>query len=341
MEARKETGRTVHGTAPLRVHEVPVATPYRLDLTVCALRRLSTNVVDLLTPEGVYVRALSGFRKPVIVRVAQNGRADALSITIDGDVRDDAVVLDVVRKTLGTDRGLAPFYRAAARIPWLAPLARRMRGVKPPRYPTLWEACANAIVFQQLSLRAASAIMQRLIVAVGRPVETDDLPVPVYLFPTPESVQRATTHSMGTIGLSANKIATLRRVAEALSTGTLDETSLERCTSPDAAAILRRIKGIGPWTATLILLRGLGRLDVFPDNDTSVGRNIAFLGGSAPFDVAHAIDALGSQRGMLYYHLLLGRLESRGELGRQSFDDVPPHARRQPRRGTIPTSQGR
>jgi len=304
----------------MRVHELPVVAPYRLDLTVCALRRLSTNVVDLLTPEGAYVRALAGFRKPVLVRVAQKGNAGALSISIDGDARDDAAVLEAVAKTLGTDRSLGDFYRAAARIPWLAPLVRRMRGVKPPRYPTLWEACSNAIVFQQLSLRAASAIMQRLIVTVGRRVETDDVPVPVYLFPTPESVQRATTHSMRTIGLSANKIATLRRVAEALSSGALEPTALERRASPDAAAILRQIKGIGPWTATLILLRGLGRLDVFPANDTSVARNIALLAGSAPFDVPHVLDTLGSQRGMLYYHLLLGRLEARGELGRQSFD---------------------
>ena len=303
----------------MRVHEIPVLAPYRLDLTVCVLRRLSTNVVDLLTPEGMYVRALAGFRKPVIVRASQKGHAGALSITLDGDARDDAAVLEVVRQTLGTDRRLTRFYRAAARIPWMAPLARRMRGVKPPRYPSLWEACSNAIVFQQLSLRAANAIMQRLIVAVGRRVETDAVPVPLYVFPTPESVQRETSHRLRAVGLSDSKIATLRRVAGALSTGTLDATSLERRTSPDAAAILQQIKGIGPWTATLILLRGLGRLDVFPDNDASVARNIALLAGSAPFDVADVLDKLGSQRGMLYYHLLLGRLESRGELGRQSW----------------------
>lgn len=320
----------------MRVHEIPVVAPYRLDLTVCALRRLSTNVVDLLTPEGMYVRALAGFRKPVIVRVAQRRRAGALAITIDGDPRDDAAVVETIRKTLGTDRRLTTFYRAAARIPWMAPLASRMRGVKPPRYPTLWEACSNAIVFQQLSLRAASAIMQRLIVALGRPMETDAVPVPLYAFPTPERVQREATHRLRAMGLSASKIATLRRVCEALSTGTLDATSLERCTSPDAAAILRQIKGIGPWTATLILLRGLGRLDVFPDNDASVARNIALLAGSAPFDVAHVLDTLGSQRGMLYYHLLLGSLESRGELGRQSFGDVSPDVQRSRRSGYDP-----
>ena len=304
----------------MHVHEIPVVMPYRLDLTVSVLRRLSTNVVDVLTPQGMYVRALSGFPEPVVVRVTQVAHHRSLCITIEGDARNDAAVLGLVRQVLGADRDLRKFYRAAAHIPWLAPLAKRMRGVKPPRYPSLWEACANAIVFQQLSLRAASAIMHRLILAVGLSVETRGIPIPLYPFPTPESCQRASDRRLRATGLSANKIATLRRGAEALSSGTLDAATLERCTSADVATILRRIKGIGPWTAAVILLRGLGRLDLFPVNDTSVARNVALIAGSAPFDAQHVLKTLGSQRGMLYFHLLLGRLEARGEIGRQSFE---------------------
>jgi DNA-3-methyladenine glycosylase II len=95
---------------------------------------------------------------------------------------------------------------------------------------------------------------------------------------------------------------------------------LEERPSPDAAALLRSIKGIGPWTAAVILLRGLGRLDVFPANDTSVVRNLALVGGSAPLGVEVVLDALGPQRGVLYYHLLLARLEARGDLGRPSYE---------------------
>jgi DNA-3-methyladenine glycosylase II len=94
---------------------------------------------------------------------------------------------------------------------------------------------------------------------------------------------------------------------------------LEERPSPDDVEILCRIKGIGPWTATVILLRGLGRLDVFPMNDSSVARNLEFVRGVAPFDIDRVLTALGSQRGMLYYHLLLARLDARGEIGRASF----------------------
>lgn len=300
-------------------HALSVVTPFRLDLTVSALRRLPTNVVDVLTPNGEYVRALAGAHGPVIVRASQ-ARPDTLAVTIEGDARDAGEherVLALVRRTLGVDRDLTHFSRAAAGIRWLSPLALRARGVKPPRYPTLWEAFVNAIVFQQVSLNAASAIARRLIMALGTPLKTTD--TPLYLFPSGERVLNAEDDVLRASGLSASKIATLRRAGDALASGTLDEAMLEQRASTEAAALLRQLKGIGPWTATVILLRGLGRLDVFPMRDTSIARNVALVAGQMPLDVASVLAALHPQQGMLYYHLLLARLEARGELERASI----------------------
>lgn len=300
---------------PTRRYEVEIATPYRLDLTVSVLRRLSTNVVDVFTPQRQYVRALGGFHDPVVVRVAQV-RPSALAVSIDGQAGEHLPALAVVRRMLGVDRELSHFERGARAIPWLWPLAVRMRGVKPPRYPTLWEACVNAIIFQQVSLIAASSISRRMILALAEPIERGG--IGLRAFPSIESFGRASDHILRAAGLSTNKLAALRRVADALLSGVLDEASLEERSSPDAAALLRRIKGIGPWTATVILLRGLGRLDVFPMNDSSVARNLAFVAGSVSPDIDRVLAALGPQQGMLYYHLLLARLDARGDVGRAS-----------------------
>jgi DNA-3-methyladenine glycosylase II len=296
-------------------HECTVATPYRLDLTVSVLRRLSSNLTDVLTPEGEYLRALGGMRTLVIARVTQLGPA-TLAVAVKGDEREHARALATVRRVLGVDRDLAHFDRAAASTPWLKSLAERMQGVKPPRYPTLWEACVNAVVFQQISLVAATAIMQRLTVALGQSLVSDGFQH--YSFPSTASFLAADDALLRAAGLSVGKLMTLRRVGDALAAGTLDETMLEQHASPDAAAILCGIKGIGPWTAAVILLRGLGRLDVFPMNDTSVTRNLALVSGSAAVNVESTLRALSPQQGMLYYHLLLARLEARGDLGRAS-----------------------
>lgn len=294
-------------------YEIEIKTPFRLDLTASVLRRLSTNVVDLYTADGEYIRAFESSRGPVIARVRQP-RADTLAVRFErGLARDHRRVLAIVRRTLGTDRDVSPFDRAARRLPWLRDLVVRMRGVKPPRYPTLWEACVNAILFQQVSLVAASSICRRVILALGQRVESRT--TTLYSFPDADRLRSADARVLRAAGVSANKLATLRRVADALESGALDEATLESLPSPAAAAMLCRIKGIGPWTATVILLRGLGRLDVFPMNDSSVVRNLAFVARSERLDIDEVLAALGAQRGMLYYYLLLARLETRAEVG--------------------------
>jgi DNA-3-methyladenine glycosylase II len=254
-------------------------------------------------------------RGPVIARVAQI-HPEGLTITVDGDVREHRRIIALVRQVLGVDRDLSDFYHGAAQISWLAPLAERMRGVMPPRYPTLWEACVNAIVFQQISLIAASAIMRRLIVALSPPIDSER--VSLYMFPTAERFLGTGDDILRAAGLSLGKRSTLRRVAEALEIGALSEAMLQEHPTPDAATLLYGIKGIGPWTATVILLRGLGRLDVFPMNDTSVARNLSLVSSSDRIDIDDLLRALSPQQGMLYYHLLLARLEARGDLGRAS-----------------------
>jgi DNA-3-methyladenine glycosylase II len=306
--------------------ELQVVTPYRLDLTVSALRRTSSNLVDVYTRDGRYLRAVGGFSKPVIVTVTQL-RGSTLAVTIDGNIGSAGSVegaLAIVRRMLGTERDLAEFHRRARSIAWLAPLAHRMRGLKPPRYPALFEACANAILFQQVSLHAATAIMRRLIKAIGTRAEHDGVPLAV--FPSAEQCLRTDDEVFRAAGVSAGKLGTLRRAAEAIAAGELSEALLDELPSADAARVLRDIKGIGPWTAAVILLRGLGRLDVFPGNDSGVAANLARVVGER-VDVTPIAEALGSQRGMLYFCLLLARLEARGELGKASDVDVGPRRR--------------
>jgi DNA-3-methyladenine glycosylase II len=292
-------------------YSIRVPAPYRLDLTVNVLRRLSTNLVDVLSPDGAYLRLLGDAPEVAVVRVGQPDRG-TLTVEIEGNRREHPRLLAQVLRMLGVEVDLTRFYHSASQVEWLHPLVRRMRGVRPPRYPTVWEACVNAIVFQQISLHAASSIMSRFIRGLSEPVERNG--ARLYRFPSAEQFLSAPESLLRSAGLSAGKLATLRRVADALGAGVLDEPQLERLPSPNAAALLQSIKGIGPWTAVVILLRGLGRLDVFPANDTSVARNLRLVGGPAALNVEALLDTLGPDRGMLYYHLLLGRLEARGDL---------------------------
>lgn len=166
------------------------------------------------------------------------------------------------------------------------------------------------ILFQQISLQAASSIARRLVEARGVALESDG--ITLYAFPSAERVLAATDAELRSFGIGPSKVATLRRVGESLGSGELSEEVLEGLPSPEAASVLEGIKGIGPWSASVILLRGLGRLDVFPVTDVSVARNLELAGAGKGEDLAGLLDRLGEQRGMLYYYLLLARLKVGG-----------------------------
>ncbi len=295
---------------------IGVREPYRLDLTANVLRRLSTNVVDHF--DGTTYRRLIGdATSPALLSVSQTGPAELTAEIESSGAAYDARVL--VERMLGIDVDLEPFYRAAKSIAWLAPLVAGARGVKPPRYPTVWEACVNAIVYQQISIHAAGAILRRTIERFAAPVPLGD--AALYVFPGPQIIIDADAVELRKQGLSINKVTSLRAVARAILDGEIDEAALTLLPTGELMASLAAHRGIGPWTAAVIALRGFGRLDLFPMNDSGVARSVKDLSGSTNVDVEELLGRLGDQRGMLYYHLLLGRLVARGDV---ELAPIPP-----------------
>lgn len=130
--------------------------PFRLDLTVWALRRRPSNAIDRWDG-ATYRRVLVIDGRPVEVAVVQHG--DRLEVRAE---RGRGAVAAALRRMLGLDVDLQPFYALAERDPALDRIAQRFRGMKPPRFPTVWEALANAVTCQQISLSAGMVVLSRL-----------------------------------------------------------------------------------------------------------------------------------------------------------------------------------
>jgi DNA-3-methyladenine glycosylase II len=282
--------------------KLSVRMPYRLDLTVAALRRVPTNAVDVVAPDGRYLRALSNGRGINVIEVRQASISE-IDVRITG--RDGGRHLQTIARMLGTDVDLAPWYRRTKAFPWLDNLAHRFRGVKPPRYPGLWETLCHGIVFQQLSILAGAAIMRRLVECLSGPVEHEDLVL--YPFPNPEAVLSASKLELQSIGLSRMKASYLKNAAEAVTARILSEKQIEHVSTDDAARELSKLRGIGPWSSAVILLRSFGRLGAFPLGDSGVARGIKALSDGRPIEIDKVLAELGDMRGMLYFHLLLAR----------------------------------
>jgi DNA-3-methyladenine glycosylase II len=304
------TSRGTRGSRSVREAVVPVRTPYRLDLTAVVLRRLSTNVVDVF--DGTAYRRLVGDPDAPTLFTATQTSAEAIAVRLEGRAAERFDPEMLARRLLGVDVDLRAFYAGAKTIPWLHALASGARGVKPPRYPSLWETACNAIIYQQISIHAAGAILRRVIERYTRPVERDG--ITLFPFPSTATLLNAKPTDLRALGLSVNKINALIAVGEAIAANRLDEAALDQLPTPRLLDELVAHKGIGPWTAAVIALRGFGRLDVFPMKDSGATALLRKLSGDDDAQAEPILAALSPQQGMLYYHLLLGRLSATGEV---------------------------
>ncbi|HJO23420.1 MAG: DNA-3-methyladenine glycosylase 2 family protein [Myxococcota bacterium] len=118
----------------------------------------------------------------------------------------------------------------------------------------------RSIIFQQLQGRAASAIAGRLRARYGGK------------YPGPEALAATPDRALRAVGLSRQKIAALRALAEAFSAGSLNGRRLFRMEDSEVVEAVTQVRGIGEWTAHMLLIFSLGRPDVLPVGDYGIRR---------------------------------------------------------------------
>jgi DNA-3-methyladenine glycosylase II len=279
---------------------LPVAPPFRLDLTAALLRRMPGNLVDVWDG-GRHVRVFETPAGPAgwVARLAPGGRA--LRVELHGAIRSVAPWRARIRRTLGLDVDLRPFHALAARVPTLADLNRLILGVRPPRYAELEQAFGSVIPFQQVSLASGAAILRRLVLALSRPCELDG--VLAWPFPSAAAVAGAPERVLRAAGLSGAKVRALQASSAAIAIRALTEARLGPLPTEALVAALEEVPGIGPWSAAILALRGFGRLDVFPPGDSGASPGLRALSGDDDLLIR-----FGPWRGMLYFLLSLRRM---------------------------------
>ena len=289
--------------------------PYRLDLTAWALRRRPDNAVDCWDGRS-YRRVLELGGGPVeVVAIQEAPAVPQLAVQLTGvqlnRATEAAAEAGLVR-LLGLETDLSHFYSLAVDDPFVGPLAKRFRGLKPPRLPTLFECLVNAIACQQLTLTVGIRLLNRLAETYGTPVR-DGGP---HAFPQPTQLAGLSPESLRALGFSRAKALSIVALAAAIETGAFDAEAIASLDDEEAVAALMRLRGIGRWSAEYALLRGLGRLNVFPGDDVGARNNLARrLKRTGPFDYAAVQDAVRPWQpfaGLVYFHLLLANLVERG-----------------------------
>jgi DNA-3-methyladenine glycosylase II len=305
-------------TSPCRRLWLRPRPPFRLDLTAWALRRRAHNAVDRF--DGLwYRRTLDLESGPVAIGVRQCGAVaePELEVTIQGgeaEVTDETVAL--VRSSLewilGLDADLTGFYQMARGDPRVNDLANRFRGLRPPRFPTLFEALVNAVVCQQVSLAVGIHLLNRLSASFGSAAPLSPGGTG-WAAPAPERIAAAKLESLRELGLSRAKSRALAGCAAAVLEGALEPLALGRLGDQAARERLCQLPGIGRWSAEYVLLRGLGRYQVLPGDDVgarnSLRRRFGLNAQAGYDDVRRLTAAWRPYAGLVYFHLLLDGLE--------------------------------
>jgi DNA-3-methyladenine glycosylase II len=324
LAARRSTPATAdEQQSALRIRfEIEAVAPFRLDLTAWALRRRPRNAVDRWDGH-TYRRAMDIAGTMADVAVVQVARPETprleISVTTDRPVargRVHAETTTMLRRMLGLGIDLTDFYQCAARDPDLHQLAERFRGLKPPRFPSLFECLANAIACQQLTLTVGVELLNRFAATYGRPAP-GERPGP-NAFPGTRDLVDLDPDALRTLGFSRQKSAALLELARCVEHGELRLEDIAAVDDSQATAALQELRGVGRWSAEYALLRGLGRLNVFPGDDVGARNNLQrWLGRSVPLDydeVRRVTSRWAPYSGLVYFHFLLDRIEEAGWL---------------------------
>lgn len=232
--------------------------------------------------------------RPVVFRVTDAGADLRYEAWSEGELEAVRPVLeDRLRFFLSLDDDLEPFYAVCRRDRSFAPLVEALHGFHQVKFMTPFENAVWAVLTQRNPMPMARRMKAALIAARGATLTLDGIGYPI--FPQADQLAGLSEVELAEVIGHKPKAAYLAGVIAAFVRA--DEGWLRSAPTLEVEAWLRGIKGIGPWSAGFILIRGLGRmdapLDAIDELAQAVGR-VYFAGRPA---TAREITALAAPYG--------------------------------------------
>jgi DNA-3-methyladenine glycosylase II len=219
---------------------------------------------------------------------------------VDVEPLDDATE-PVARAVLGLPLALEPFYAFAAGDAVLAELVDRLSGFRPPLSPDPLETLVSAVTAQQVSLRAAFAIRNRIIERYGGARGEHAV-----AFPARRELAAADENELFSLGLSRRKAAYIAGIARS----DIDFDALAGLPDEEVHAVLEALPGIGEWTVDWYLARHLARPRACPAGDLGLRKAASRFYGDGADLTTPEVRALGDRfdpfQNLTAHYLLTG-----------------------------------
>jgi 3-methyladenine DNA glycosylase/8-oxoguanine DNA glycosylase len=217
-------------------------TPYSLALSA----RMKSDATRVFR-DGVLTMAFETDGAPTLARVHQ--RPDgSLAVRVEGT--QSGAALEKLRFVLAADDDHSSFLRRFERDPLIGRAARALAGLRPLRTATVTHSLLKAVCGQLIQAKAARLLENKLIRNASRDHEGLRLP------PVRQTFGRFTHAELARDGLVSRKAAALLRL-----TNEIDPERLHGVSTETAARRIERERGLGPWSAGMVCLYGLGRFE--------------------------------------------------------------------------------
>lgn len=242
--------------------ELHPAAPYDFAPTLRFLRQFPATRGEQEVSDVALTKALREADRAIVARVTSHGTVSepALLCTLTSDERltdqARAAAEDRLRFWLGLDDEVADFYALAD--PEFAAVTQRLHGYHQVKFPSPWENVCWAILAQRTQLPIAQGMKRRLIEAFPAnrlAVDGEDF----WAFPDLAQLSSLTPERLGELVRNARKTTYLQAAFSALAE--VDEDFLRHGPFEEVESFLLGIPGVGPWSASFVLIRGLGRTE--------------------------------------------------------------------------------
>lgn len=268
--------------------ELPFRAPYDWPRMLRFLAGRATPGVEAVE-DGAWLRAIDFNGASGTLAVRRHARKRCLVAQIDGPVSVHAAALAApLARVFDIHADPAAIQTGLGDDPWLGPLVAAAPGLRVPGAWSGFELVVRAIVGQQVSVKAATTIVGRLVERVGKPIEGHPHARTAWRFPTPAALAAA---DLTGIGMPGKRIAALQGFAAAVASGAV---AIERSPAPDQGrkasaadaaaqratldamrAALLALPGIGPWTVEYVAMRAWRDADAWPATDLVLMQTIA------------------------------------------------------------------
>lgn len=207
---------------------------------------------------------------------------------------------------LNLNLDVSRFYEDVKHDVTLAKITQRLRGLRIPTAPTVYEALVDSIVEQQISIKVAKALEAKIIKKFGAALHLDEV---YYEYPTPQAIASASIAELRGCGLSQRKAEYILGVSKLVKEGHLNLEKFRQYEKVDAIIKeLDAIRGVGVWTAELTVLRSMNKWSALPADDFGIRRVISHyycqdkkISSSQAREIAQA---WGNWKGLAAFYLI-------------------------------------